>query len=292
MSNEIMNRTDESRELRANELTSQHQVVTEKVYEQRVCVQKRVMTEDTVEDVYVVPRKVVSERVIEEPRIIREKIIEVAKPQYVEKIVEVPHKVTLERVKEVPVVQYQETFVDVPQYIEKEVIHEVPQIEYREIAVEKLVDVVEFRDEIVSKEIVVDQYVTIEHPEYRDIPSPAVTLKYPIGVKAAVPQHFYMPKMKPKYKKVPMPIYAPRFVEVPVPASFMSEEQAVEAAKFSQCMNTLAENECPSLSQIEKLAEAAKNKTFSFVEEKDDLAQVLQKQVDEGRLRIDVKSQS
>eukprot|EP00918_Siedleckia_nematoides_P005071 GHVU01011221.1.p1 GENE.GHVU01011221.1~~GHVU01011221.1.p1 ORF type:complete len:216 (+),score=37.73 GHVU01011221.1:256-903(+) len=188
----------------------------------------------------------VLEKIIEVPRtIIREKFVEVPEVQYVEKIVEVPEVIMQETVKHVPVIHTQERVVKVPRVHMIEKIVEVPHIEYREVMVEKIVEVPEVQEEFVIKNVEVPQYVEVPVPQYKEvIVDHPIERNIPRAVEISANYEYKIPRIRPKYNEIRVPVYVARFIEVPVPAQMLDEGSLLEA---QQLVTKLQEQAAASL---------------------------------------------
>ena len=247
-------------------------VLGERIVEHEMRVPTKKIIEEIVEKVIVVPEKIVREEIVEEVQTVRERIIEVAKPiiqetvvevpeyEYVENIIEVPEKIVQEKIREVEKVEYQEVVNYVPRINRVEKIVEVPQVEYREYAVHKTVEVPEVREEIVIKEVPVPRYVDVPVPQHVDVEViQEIERVVPVAVESVTTQEFHLPQIVPRYDRVPVPIYAPRFIEVPVPSEIMSAEAQAQADKFIQEIEAVTAHAYPSMCEYEELAVSAKN---------------------------------
>lgn len=214
---------------------TRNHIIGERTVEHEVRVPRRIVHEEVFEKVVVIPEVIQREEVIEEVQIVREKIVEVAKPViqekivevpeyiYVDKIVEVPERILQEKIREVPRIEYQERIHEVPKIITQEKLVEVPNIEYHEYLVEKIVEVPEIHEQIVTKEIPITQYVDVSYPEYVNVDVPyEVQRNIPIPVEAVSTFEYKLPNFKSRVNKVQYPIYVPRFIEVPVAEELLS----------------------------------------------------------------------
>eukprot|EP01071_Lankesteria_metandrocarpae_P008379 Lankesteria_metandrocarpae@DN4949_c0_g1_i5.p1 len=253
-------------------LTGHERVLRENVVEHEIKVPRKRIVEETVEKTIIVPEKVCREEVINESVVVRERIVEVARPiyhekivevpeiEYREKIVEVPEKIVQEKIKQVPRIEVQEHITYVPKLITHEKIVEVPDVEIREVLVEKIVEVPEFRDEVVIKEVIVPRYIEVPVAEYKDVEiEHDIMRSIPLPVECITTVEYNLPQIRPRYAKVPVPIYAPRFIEVAVPVEQMDEQTAIAADQIAAQVAMVAASGAPSLCEIEKLAEATKN---------------------------------
>eukprot|EP00922_Rhytidocystis_sp_ex-Travisia-forbesii_P026189 GHVS01038359.1.p1 GENE.GHVS01038359.1~~GHVS01038359.1.p1 ORF type:complete len:327 (+),score=56.66 GHVS01038359.1:60-1040(+) len=156
----------------------------------------------------------------------REKMGEGGEIHLVEKIVEVPQRVQQEKIVHVARVEVVERKIQVPKPIYKEKIVEVPQLQYRDVPVEKIVEVPEVQTQVVNREVDVPQVVDVPIVQPRRSPiEQDIQRNIPMPIELRVAQGYEIPKLKPKYKEVPVPIYVPRYIEVPVPAQFVNAVQ-------------------------------------------------------------------
>eukprot|EP00922_Rhytidocystis_sp_ex-Travisia-forbesii_P026193 GHVS01038365.1.p2 GENE.GHVS01038365.1~~GHVS01038365.1.p2 ORF type:complete len:293 (+),score=32.29 GHVS01038365.1:112-879(+) len=156
----------------------------------------------------------------------RHKYVEMRETQIVEKIVEVPQRVQQEKIVQVPRIEVIERKIQVPKPVYKEKIVEIPQIQYRDVPVEKIVEVPEVQTQVVTREVDVPQVVDVPVVQPRRSPiEQEIQRNIPMPIELRVAQGYEIPKLKPKYKEVPVPIYVPRYIEVPVPAQFVNAMQ-------------------------------------------------------------------
>lgn len=247
-------------------------IVSERVTEHEVRVPKRVVREEIIEKVIVVPEKLVREEVVEEVVRIRQKIIELAKPiiqetiievpeiEYIERIVEVPEVIIQEKIKEVPRVEIQERIIEIPKIIQQEKVVEVPEIEYVDVPYEKIIEVPEVREQVVLRQIPVPQYVDKPVPEYIDTEIiQDVTRTVPVPVEAIITLELHLPKICPRYRKVDVPLYVPRFIEIAVPCEMMDEQMVAQAEAYARQVAFLASQSAASLCELENLGGTLKN---------------------------------
>eukprot|EP01069_Polyplicarium_translucidae_P001693 Polyplicarium_translucidae@DN1773_c0_g1_i2.p2 len=169
-------------------------------------------------------------------------------------------KIIQEKVKEVPRIEYRESITYVPKIITKEKIVEIPEIEYREIPIEKIVEVPEVREEVLIREIAVPRYVEVPVPVIKNVEiEQEVERNVPVPVQCVTTAKYELPQIEPRYEKVPVPIYAPRFVEVPVPVEQLDETSHEMAQQLLQEVTNVCSHPYPSLCEIERIAERAKN---------------------------------
>lgn len=234
----VTSRVDESRS----------HVLEEEYVEHEIRVPRRIVREEVIEKVIVVPEKRQTEEIVEDLCKVRERIIKIARPtiiekiveipeiEYIEKIVEVPERIVQEKIVEVEKIIREERIVDVPriEYVERsyEVIDDSLPVQYRDYQVDKIVEVEDWKDEIVVREVVVPQYVEKSQPIYvekevvKNIP-----VDVPLPVEAEITYEFTLPHLQPNFHKVTYPVYLPRFIEVPVAAELLTPQ-----------LNYLAEN--------------------------------------------------
>jgi len=273
-------------------------VIGERVVEHSVKVPKRIIVEEIIEKVVIIPEKRIREEVREDVELIKEKIIEVQKPvihekiievpeiEYVEKIVEVVEVVAQEKIKEVAKIEYQERVVEIPRIEQREKIVEVPQVEYRDIPVERVEEVPEIREQVVIKEIPVPQYVEKPIMEYVTVEEPVdVQRAVPVPVEAIVTYEFTLPRINPVWRQVDVPLYVPRFVEVPVPVEMMHDRAIEEANVYSKQVAMLGMQQSTSLCEIETLAKS-KPIDFKAMMKTDDVTSVVIKALQSGLLEV------
>ncbi|EZG79610.1 inner membrane complex protein [Gregarina niphandrodes] len=280
-------------------LVSQQSIISERVVEHEIKVPKKVVREEIVEKVVVVPEKVVVEEVVEETQTVQERIVEVARPvvtekyvevpkiEYREKIVHVPEVIVQEVIKKVPRHEVREKVVEVPRTVYRDKIVEIPDIEYVEVPVEKVVEVPNYIEKVEYREVTVPQYVEKPVPHYVDVEVPQdIDRNVPIPLEATTTYEFLLPKLKAKPTRVEIPIYAPRFVEVPVPQELMSAQDIAAAENLSRQINSLAQRQAPSLCEIEELVKTAQLANFNQCINQDNLQSNIQSAWRDGRLHI------
>lgn len=145
---------------------------------------------------------------------------------------------------------YQPVVVEVEKYVE------VPEIQYREVPVQKTVEVPEVVEQVVLKEIPVPQYVEIEVPEYVE-KTKVVNIDRikPVGVESITSITYEVPAIETEYEIIPVPIYVPQFIEVPVPVEQMDEETQAQLESLANDIAVLTSGQYPSLSVLEDLFE-------------------------------------
>jgi len=219
-----------------------------------------------------VPQRVVKEKKVrkkmkvpaqEEQEIHEKKVIQIK-----EKIIEVQHntspEVVYNEIVEERKVKKQEVIEKIVPEIEyREKIVEGPEIEYIEVPVEKYVEVPQYEESIVYEEIEIPQYVDKMCPQRYDVFEPVeVHRKIPKPMEAVTEYDFNLPNLKPKYKRKVLPIYAPRFIEVPVPAELMDGDSQQTALHLREQIHLLAAQEAPCLGEVQKIADFAMNADF------------------------------
>ena len=247
----------------------QDRIISERYVEHEVRVPKKVYVEEVVEKVIVVPEKVVHEQMTEDTVKVREKIIEIARPvyqekivevpeyEYVDKYIEVPEKIIQEKIREVPVIDFQERIIEVPRVVWQERVVEVPEYEYVEVPVEKIVEVPEIREEYQIRHVTVPQYVDKPVPEYTQVEEiTEVVRSTPVPVLVETVLEFNVPKIRPLYKRVDMPLYVPRFVEIAVPVDLVKDDTILlRAQTYCERLRLFVESaEGGSLTDLESIA--------------------------------------
>lgn len=150
-----------------------------------------------------------------------------------EKLIEVPRhphmmisKHIQEKIVQVPKTEVFERKVAVPKTVYKEKVIEVPQVQYREVPVERIIEVPEVQTQVVVKEVEVPVQVDVPIIQPRRAPvEQQINRNIPMPIDLHVRHRYEIPKLKPKYKEVPVPIYVPRYIELPHPAQFVNAMQ-------------------------------------------------------------------
>lgn len=252
-------------------------VLSERIVDHVVTVPRKVVREEVTERVVVVPEKRLVEEIVEDQHRVREKVVQVSQPviqeQYVqlpprteikEKIIKVPQIVIEEVVKQVPRVRVEERIIHVPKTVYKERINEVPQIEYEEVTVEKVVDVPKIEETVIINEVVVPHYVDKPVPNLIEKQVPRdVDRSLPVPVEATTFHEFNLPHLKSQETKVPLPIYVPRFVHVPVPSALFDAETLQASKTISAKIEKLAQTQAPSLAELEALVQEVQRANFA-----------------------------
>ncbi|KAH0485346.1 MAG: uncharacterized protein KVP18_003906 [Porospora cf. gigantea A] len=253
----------------AHTAIKQDRIISERYVEHEVRVPKKVYVEEVVEKVIVVPEKVVHEQMTEDTVKIREKIIEIARPvyqekivevpeyEYVDKYIEVPEKIIQEKIREVPVIDFQERIIEVPRIVWQERVVEVPEYEYVEVPVEKIVEVPEIREEYQVRHVTVPQYVDKPVPEYTQVEEiTEIVRSSPVPVLVETVLEFNVPKIRPLYRRVDMPLYVPRFIEIAVPVDLVKDDTILlRAQTYCERLRLFVESaEGGSLTDLESIA--------------------------------------
>jgi len=200
---------------------------------------------------------IVHEKVIEVPkRVVQERIVEIPEIEYKYVNVEVPEYVRQEKIVEKYVERIQQRVIPVPKVVQVEKIVEVPEFEYIDIPVEKVIEIPEYREEFVIRHVEVPQYVEVPYPEYRQVPvAQEIERHLPVPVEVTATYEYRMPCIRPVYKDVQVPIYVPRYIEVPVPAHKIDPELL---RNLDERMNQLSRNPGTTRDDLVRLAEQAR----------------------------------
>lgn len=255
---------------------SRAHVMSERVTETEVRVPKKIVREEVIEKVIVVPERLLREEMVEEVMKVRQKIIEVAKPvvqetivevpeiEFVERVVEYPEIVTQEKIREVPRIEVQENIIEIPKIVKQEKVVEIPEIEYVDVPYEKVVEVPEVREQVVVRPVRVPRYIEKAVPEFVDIEvARDVERSVPVPLEATVDLTLQLPRIRPRYTRVDVPLYVPRFVEIAVPVEMMDESMVANADHYAQQVHFLASQSAASLCELEKLGGTLKNADVS-----------------------------
>eukprot|EP01071_Lankesteria_metandrocarpae_P006840 Lankesteria_metandrocarpae@DN4500_c0_g1_i1.p1 len=168
-----------------------------------------------------------------------------------------------EEIKEIPKVHIQEVITYVPKVVIKEKIVEVPEIEYKEVTVERIVPVVETREEVRIKEIPVPRHVEVPVPEYYNVEvEKDVHRKVPVPLECVTCDRYELPKIVPRIVNVPVPVFFPRFREVAVPVEQLDVDTVRTAEQLLESIANVCCAPVPSLTRVEEVASAATEFTF------------------------------
>eukprot|EP00923_Selenidium_pygospionis_P007971 GHVN01013519.1.p1 GENE.GHVN01013519.1~~GHVN01013519.1.p1 ORF type:complete len:727 (+),score=137.18 GHVN01013519.1:81-2261(+) len=194
---------------------------------------------------HTVPRQRVYEEHIVERHHIHEKIVEVPEIQIQEKIIEYPQLNIEEKIIEVPRIHIQDRIIQIPKDVVVEKIVAVPEYEVRLQHHEKTIEIPQVAEQIVIKEIEVPPIVEVPTPQIVKIQVPIEierNIPFPVEVVAQFP-YKQVKKVKVKEKEVPLPIYVPRFIETPMIAEEMQDEQFKQAVELGDKLATLGRQE-------------------------------------------------
>lgn len=186
-------------------------------------------------------RHITIEKVVEVPQtIIKERTRHVAKPEIIERLIEVPHVEyeerelqlpatfeTVEQIVEIPEVVVEERIVHVPKVVIQERLIDVPKIEFREV--------IEYEDRVEYREVPVDKIIEVPEIEY-------VVRE----VEHFIPQQYQQEVFTDKYVEVPVvqvqeverietvPVKTRRQVPVPVPQVVQAPAPVPQPVKVAQ----------------------------------------------------------
>ncbi|GAB68405.1 hypothetical protein PCYB_132790 [Plasmodium cynomolgi strain B] len=121
---------------------------------------------------------------------------------------------TIEKVTKIPKVVFRERLKD-------KVVKE-KKIITKEVEIEQIIDVIENKEEIIYNEVKVPTYIDVPvvHPR-QEVYHTEILKNIPKGIELLVTQRLEVPKIKPKYVEVQVPIYVPCYIEVPIPAQYI-----------------------------------------------------------------------
>eukprot|EP00915_Cephaloidophora_sp_WS-2016_P008571 GHVH01011792.1.p1 GENE.GHVH01011792.1~~GHVH01011792.1.p1 ORF type:complete len:346 (-),score=56.47 GHVH01011792.1:277-1314(-) len=233
---------------------------------------KKKVVSETIERTVTIPEVVFHEEEYDEIEVVREKVIEVAKPvikevfvdvpqvEYREEVVEYEDRRIEERVKNVEKLEIQEVINYIPVTQTRDKIVEVHKVQYVDVAVEKIVEVPEYREEVVIVEKVVPRYVDRIVEKLVDVEVvEEVDRVVPRAVQHVVQQQFNLPTITSRYERVPVTLYVPKFIEIPVPAEMLTESSLRAAERLLAAVERVNTMAYPSLCELEELAAQAKN---------------------------------
>lgn len=132
-----------------------------------------------------------------------------------QKVTDGPVKTTtIEKVTKIPKVVFKERLKD--KVVKKK------KVITKEVEVEQVVDVIENKEEIIYNQVKVPTYVDVPivHPR-QEVYHTEILKNVPKGIELLVKQRLEVPKIKPKYVEVQVPIYVPCYIEVPIPAQYI-----------------------------------------------------------------------
>jgi len=201
---------------------------------------------------------IVHEKVIELPkRVVQEKVVEVPQIEYRKKYVDVPEIIYQDNIIHKRVEQIQERHIQVPRVRVVEKVVEVPEVHYVDVPIEKIVEVPEYREEFFERMVEVPQYQEVPVPEYRNIPvNQEIERHLPVPVEVTATFEYRMPCIRPVYKEVAVPIYVPRYIEVPVPAHMMD---STILKNLNDRVNYLSKNPATTRDDLQRLADMSRS---------------------------------
>ncbi|CRG95812.1 conserved Plasmodium protein, unknown function [Plasmodium gallinaceum] len=135
---------------------------------------------------------------------------------------------TIEKVTKIPKIIFKERPLDTKkEKKEKKVIT-------KEVEIENVVEVIENKEKVVYNEVKVPKYVDVPIIQPRqEVCYQQISKNIPRGVELVITQTLEVPKIKPKYVEIPVPIYVPCYIEVPIPAQYIPTEQNEEKDYFA-----------------------------------------------------------
>eukprot|EP00915_Cephaloidophora_sp_WS-2016_P001823 GHVH01002479.1.p1 GENE.GHVH01002479.1~~GHVH01002479.1.p1 ORF type:complete len:528 (+),score=94.46 GHVH01002479.1:230-1813(+) len=234
---------------------------------------RKVIREEVIERLIVVPETVQIEEWVDDEYDMEETVIEIAKKFQIEKIVETPEieiveriveqieTIVREKIVEVPVIQTVERIIEIPIIQTMETIVEVPKVQYNDIPVEKIVEVVEFQNEDVIREI--------KRPEFREkiieqkrliAINETCSRLLPVPVEAETIVEFTIPHLRANYMKKKFPVFIPRFIEVPVSKRFLEAGVRFESdALKASLVDLISARPAVNLCELENVASQLKD---------------------------------
>lgn len=259
--------------------TGGQRIIGEYTTEQVLHGQKKVYVEETYDEVVVIPHKKVVEKIIDDPQTVRQRIVEVEVPQYVHREVEVPEveyveidvpypeTVYMENIIRQPKIETVERIVEVPKIVYQEKIVEVPTMEYREVEEEHIVEVPEEHIETKLVPKYMPQYVEVDVPEIIDvIEEEQVDKNIPIPLEHTILVDLKFPKIYPKYLKKEVPVYVPRFIEIPIPVDKLDDVTLLQAQEALEMLHCLESVDGPAtLAQMEQVVSRIVEQDWSTV---------------------------
>lgn len=241
-----------------------NRVLSQRTVEHQVVIPKLIRTEEITERVETQTETRLVEDITEEIVKVRETQKHIARPVIHEKLVEVeeieyrevPQSPSIrERIVERPVVQVQTKLVEIPRKIEQHKVIEQAEFEFVPVVTEKEVKIPEVKEEVVIVEKRVPHVVKVQVPEPTDvIVEREVHRRIPLPLEHVTKLKMELPALEPEYEVVDVPVYVPRFIEVPVPVESMDDQLVHEMKRYSECLTGLTLTSASTLFHVENLA--------------------------------------
>eukprot|EP00915_Cephaloidophora_sp_WS-2016_P007791 GHVH01010781.1.p1 GENE.GHVH01010781.1~~GHVH01010781.1.p1 ORF type:complete len:240 (-),score=36.39 GHVH01010781.1:31-750(-) len=114
--------------------------------------------------------------------------------------------------------------------------------------------------------------------------------RIPLPVEHVSVLEFWVPKMRVEYESVEIPLYVPKFIEVPYPADLMDEKTFDYAMHFRKHIDNFAEADHASLCEVENVAAAVTASEFSKLLASSNIPEVAEEAWMKGKLRFDYAS--
>ncbi|ANQ10701.1 Uncharacterized protein PCOAH_00048340 [Plasmodium coatneyi] len=137
---------------------------------------------------------------------------------------------TVEKVTKIPKVVFRERVKD--KVVKKK------KVITKEVEIEQVVDVIENKEEIIYNEVKVPTYVDVPIVQPRqEVYHTEILKNVPKGIELLVKQRLEVPKVRPKYVEVQVPIYVPCYIEVPIPAQYIPIPKGEKKDHFTCGLN-------------------------------------------------------
>lgn len=266
---------DQRREINAEDLTPEHLEIHREEREIHVAKPRIVKEGVTTNRTIIVPERLIHEEIIEEIQKVQERIIEVAKPLIKERIVEVYgedeiieniiediHQVVTETIETKEIETVHECVQNVFNDITEEKIVEIPEVEIATIDVYKTLEIPEIREQLVIKEKAVNHYIDKPVPEVHTVKvEQDVTRLVPVPIHQITTVELKLPRIIATYEKIRIPVYLPRFIEIPVAVDLVDETLREKCDKICEEVKQLAraaQMQSVSLCKLESVGVEAK----------------------------------
>eukprot|EP01053_Blabericola_migrator_P013432 Blabericola_migrator_1__13431@NODE_963_length_5889_cov_140_567846_g668_i0_p2_GENE_NODE_963_length_5889_cov_140_567846_g668_i0NODE_963_length_5889_cov_140_567846_g668_i0_p2_ORF_typecomplete_len382_score78_19SWISNF_Ssr4/PF08549_10/1_7e02SWISNF_Ssr4/PF08549_10/0_24SWISNF_Ssr4/PF08549_10/5_6e03_NODE_963_length_5889_cov_140_567846_g668_i040285173 len=221
----------------------------------------------TIEETIMKPETIIREVTENQTQVMREKIIKYAVPEY--EYVEQPvtqivrEEKLVDDVRDVYVenVLYKDQVVDVIQphfvktTVEVEVPHMVDNVVEREISVPRYKEKVQVMEEKVVHRVQAPPVIhEVEIPQYKVVEVvESVARNVPVAVDHIIHQKYELPMLETEFEDVEYPVFVTKFVEIAVPAEYMTEESILECQNLKQQVQFVASQAMPSACVLEDL---------------------------------------
>jgi len=189
------------------------------------------------------------------------------------------------------IVRGPERLIDVKETSTGEFTNEVIEKQVGEYPVNRVITV----DQVVEKVI----NIPSDDTEYMErtiseesIPTPEQGLirRIPLPVEEVTTMEFWLPRMRVEYESVEIPLYIPKFIEVPYPADLLDEKTQDYARHFNKHIDNFSNASSASLCEVENVASAVTATDFSKMIASANIPKVSEKAWLRGKLKMNLES--